>query len=47
MSDRKEAGIYIIVQWNDREVLVFQQDLSERAVEMLCPTGNCCVKFDA
>jgi hypothetical protein len=33
MSDRKEAGIYTIVKWNDREVLVFEQDLSERAVE--------------
>jgi hypothetical protein len=33
VRDRKETGIYITVQWNDREVLVFVQDLSERAVE--------------
>jgi len=33
VRDRKETGIYITVQWDDREVLVFAQDLSERAVE--------------
>ena len=40
VRNRKETGIYITVQWNDREVLVFPQDLSERALECDVPPEN-------
>jgi hypothetical protein len=31
--DRNESAMYVNVQWNHRDLLVFPQDLTERAVE--------------
>jgi len=33
----RDGAMYVNVQWNDREVLVFPQDLFERAVECKPP----------
>ena len=37
VRDGDKFDTYITVQWNNRELLVFPQDLSERAVECEVP----------
>jgi hypothetical protein len=37
VHNREEIAMYVTVQWNDLELLVFPQDLYERAVECDVP----------